>query len=104
MGETGKKTFSLINEVNEASREQALGIEQINRAIHEMDKVTQQTAANAEQQAAAAEEMNAQAGQLASISKELDEVIYGQGGYRDGASMSIQGMQREGMYYITDQG
>lgn len=106
MGETGKKTFSLINEVNEASREQALGIEQINRAIHEMDKVTQQTAASAEQQAAAAEEMNAQAGQLALISSELDVVIYGGGNHRNrgslGAELQSEAHKEGGVHLIEN--
>jgi hypothetical protein len=77
MGENGKKVTTLIQEVNEASREQAQGIDQINKAVHEMDKVTQQTAANAEESASASEEMNAQAIQMKEIANELMLVVEG---------------------------
>jgi methyl-accepting chemotaxis protein len=64
MGEEGKKTNDLIKEINAASAEQAQGIRQINQAILEMDKVTQQAASGAEEAASAAEEMAAQAQQM----------------------------------------
>jgi len=51
----------LAAEVASASREQTQGIQQINLAVSEMDKVTQANAANSEESAAAAEELNAQA-------------------------------------------
>ncbi|MBW1723588.1 MAG: hypothetical protein JRJ78_16260, partial [Deltaproteobacteria bacterium] len=67
--EHNKKVGKLIDEIAAASREQAQGIEQINFAVSEMDKVVQQNAANAEESASASEEMNAQAEQMkASIS------------------------------------
>ncbi|MCX7634923.1 MAG: methyl-accepting chemotaxis protein [Syntrophales bacterium] len=71
MGEEGKKTNTLIKEIDQAMHEQAQGIEQINRAIAEMDKVTQQTAANAEETASAAEELSAQASQMRSFVADL---------------------------------
>ena len=51
----------LVHEVAVASQEQAQGIDQINRAINDMNNVVQQIAATAEESASAAEEMNAQA-------------------------------------------
>lgn len=48
-------------EINEASREQAQGIAQVNKAVSEMDKVVQQNATNAEETALASEQMNIQA-------------------------------------------
>jgi len=51
----------LVTEVASASREQTEGIAQINAAVGQMDKVTQNNAASAEESAAAAEELNAQA-------------------------------------------
>ncbi len=77
MGENGKKVTALIQEVNEAAGEQAQGIDQINKAMHEMDKVTQQTAANAEESASASEEMNAQALQMKEIAEELKLIVEG---------------------------
>ncbi len=51
----------LAAEVAAASREQSQGITQINAAVGEMDRVTQNNAASAEESAAAAEELKAQA-------------------------------------------
>ena len=51
----------LVEEVSEASRQQAQGIDQVTQAIAQMEKVTQTTAATAEESAAASEELNAQA-------------------------------------------
>ncbi len=56
----GEKTAA----ITEASRNQTAGIGQINKAMDEMDKVTQQNAAAAEESASAAEELNAQAEQM----------------------------------------
>ncbi len=55
------KVGELVGEIAAASKEQAQGIDQINTAVSQMDKVTQQTAANAEESASASEELNAQA-------------------------------------------
>ncbi|MBK8167799.1 MAG: MCP four helix bundle domain-containing protein [bacterium] len=44
-----------------SSRQQSIGISQVNLAVGQMDKVTQSNAAGAEQSASAAEELNAQA-------------------------------------------
>lgn len=51
----------LVDEVSEASRQQAQGIDQVSQAITQMEKVTQSSAATAEESAAASEELNAQA-------------------------------------------
>ncbi|MBI4799427.1 MAG: cache domain-containing protein, partial [Desulfarculus sp.] len=62
--QSAQRVDDLINEIAAASGEQAQGIEQISRAMADMDKVTQQNAAGAEQTAAAAEEMSAQTGHV----------------------------------------
>jgi methyl-accepting chemotaxis protein len=51
--------------ISAASAEQAVGIEEVNQAIGQMDQVTQQNAALVEQAAAAADSMHEQAMQLA---------------------------------------
>jgi methyl-accepting chemotaxis protein len=71
------KVGELVGEIAAASQEQAQGIDQINKAVVEMDTVTQQTAANAEESAAASEEMNAQAEQMKSVSFTLVNIIGG---------------------------
>jgi methyl-accepting chemotaxis protein len=71
------KTTDLISEIAAASAEQAQGIDQVNAAVSQMDKVTQQNAANAEESASASEELSAQAEQMDSIVKDLAVIIGG---------------------------
>ena len=75
--ELSGKISQLVDEIATASEEQAHGIQQVNTAVAEMDKVTQQTAANAEESASAAEEMNAQATQMRGYIDDLAAVIGG---------------------------
>ncbi len=49
VSKSAAKVADLVSEIAAASSEQAQGIDQINKAVAEMDKVTQQTAANAEE-------------------------------------------------------
>jgi len=58
---TTKKTSDLLQEVAAASGEQASGVNQINRAMAQLDQVTQRNAAAAEELSSTAEEMNSQA-------------------------------------------
>lgn len=67
----------LVAQVANASREQTQGISQINTAVGEIDKVTQNNAANAEESAAAAEELNAQAATLNDSVGELLRLVGG---------------------------
>ena len=59
-----KKVNDLIAEIAAASKEQSQGIEQVNTAVSQMDKVTQQNAANSEESASAAEELSSQSEEL----------------------------------------
>ncbi len=77
--EIAMKVGNLVDEIAAASSEQAQGIEQINKAIHEMDKVVQQNAANAEESASASEELNSQAFAMRDIVGELVQVVGGNG-------------------------
>ena len=72
-----KKVTELVSEIAAASGEQAQGIDQINKAVAEMDKVTQQTAANAEDSSNVSREMNTQAGQMKGVIGELVKVVGG---------------------------
>jgi methyl-accepting chemotaxis protein len=71
------KIGDLIGEIAVASSEQAKGIEQVNIAVSEMDKVTQQNAATAEESASASEELNAQAEQMKGMVNELVIIVGG---------------------------
>ena len=62
-----KKVSDIVGEINAASDEQASGIDQINSAVAQMDKSTQQNAAMVEQAAAAAESMTEQARALTEL-------------------------------------
>jgi len=59
-----KKVSDIIAEIAAASMEQSEGIEQVNKAISQMDEMTQQNAALVEEAAAASESMGEQAGNL----------------------------------------
>ncbi|HMC43823.1 MAG TPA: methyl-accepting chemotaxis protein, partial [Caballeronia sp.] len=59
-----KRVSDIISEISAASNEQTGGIEQINRAVAQMDEVTQQNAALVEEAAAAAASLEQQAAQL----------------------------------------
>jgi methyl-accepting chemotaxis protein len=76
------KVGELVGEIAAASSEQAQGIEQINTAVVEMDKVTQQNAAGAEESASASEEMNAQAEQMKHMVNELVRIVGGNNAQR----------------------
>jgi len=76
---TTSKVGELVGEISAASNEQAQGIGQVNIAVTEMDKVTQQNAANAEESASASEELNAQAHEMKSMVEELMAMVNGAG-------------------------
>jgi len=77
VAESSAKVGDIVSEIAEASKEQSSGIEQVNIAITEMDKVVQQNAANAEESASASEEMNAQADQLRDYVGDLVMLVTG---------------------------
>jgi len=64
--ESVKRVTDVVSEISAASNEQSVGIDEINRAVAQMDEVTQQNAALVEQAAAAAQSMQEQAARLAS--------------------------------------
>ena len=59
-----EKTAELVQEISSASKEQSYGIEQINKAIIQLESVTQQNASSSEELASTAEELSGQADQL----------------------------------------
>lgn len=59
-----QQTAELVQEISASSREQDVGVEQINIAIQQLDQVTQQNASVSEEMAATAEELASQAAQL----------------------------------------
>ena len=61
------KVTEIVAEIASTAREQASGIEHVNTAMTEMNKVTQQNAANSEESSSAAEELSGQAQELAAM-------------------------------------
>lgn len=61
-----KKTGDITGEIAMASKEQAVGVNQITEAMDQVDQVTQTMASNSEESAASSEEMSAQAIQMKS--------------------------------------
>lgn len=70
-------TDALVAEIASAANEQALGIQQINNAMAQMDKVTQGNAASAEESASAAEELDAQAETMRDLVGQLRQLVGG---------------------------
>ena len=66
------KVKTLVDEVSLGSHEQTRGIEQVAKALTQMEQVTQQSAANAEEGAAAAEQLTAQASTLMDVVEQLN--------------------------------
>jgi methyl-accepting chemotaxis protein len=71
------KVADLVSEISAASNEQAQGVDQVNTAVAQMDKITQGNAANAEESASASEELSAQAEQLNAMVSELRLLVNG---------------------------
>ena len=65
----------LVDEVNIGSQEQSRGMEQISRAILQMEQVTQKTAAGAEESASAGTELDGYALTLRTLVHEMREMV-----------------------------
>lgn len=73
--EDSARVLSLVNEMNSASKEQAHGVEQIAKAVQEMQHITQSTAASSEEGAAASEELSAQAQSVLEVVGKLNAMV-----------------------------
>ena len=68
---------TLVDEVNLGSQEQSRGIDQIVKAISQMEQVTQKNAAGAEEGASAAEQLTAQSETLKDVVARLNTMVGG---------------------------
>jgi len=75
--DSSAKVSDLVAEIAAASKEQTQGIDQVNIAVNQMDKVTQQNASTAEESASASEEMSAQVEALKGLVDDLVLVVEG---------------------------
>ncbi len=69
------KSSELVREITAASNEQAMGIEQVNKAVTEMDKVVQQNAGSAEESASASTEMSIEAEKMKGFVGQLVDLV-----------------------------
>jgi methyl-accepting chemotaxis protein len=90
VAESASKVGELVGEIAAASKEQAQGIEQVNIAVTEMDKVVQTNAANSEETASASEEMNAQAEEMKGFVENLAALVGGSSNGQNGNSGSAK--------------
>ena len=65
--DSAKRVGDIIGEITAASAEQSMGIGQVNQAVGDIDRMTQQNAALVEESAAAAESLREQAARLAQL-------------------------------------
>jgi len=70
-----KRVTEIVTAITTASQEQSMGIDQVNQAMAQIDRVTQQNAALVEEAAASAESLQDQASQLVSaiVAFKLDD-------------------------------
>jgi methyl-accepting chemotaxis protein len=75
VSQRSSRVGGLVKEIAAATGEQASGIEQVNRALTDVDGITQRNAASAEQSAAASETMSAQARRMRLSIQELTGLV-----------------------------
>ena len=75
MTERSSRVKELVDRVNVGSQEQARGMDQIQTAVAEMEKVTQKNAAGAEESASAGAELSGHADYLRSLVREMREMV-----------------------------
>ncbi|HUI77846.1 MAG TPA: methyl-accepting chemotaxis protein [Bryobacteraceae bacterium] len=77
IAEDSAKIKVLVDDVNVSSQEQTRGIEQVAKAVAQMEQVTQENAASAEESAASVAELNGKSEILQGIVAELTQVAGG---------------------------
>ncbi len=75
MVEEIEATSQILDEVSQATNEQALGISQINHAVTQLDEVTQANAAHSQETAATSKELSSQVEQLQSVVGDLQRLM-----------------------------
>ncbi len=75
--ESVEKVSGLVSEISAASKEQAQGIDQINKAVSSMDHIVQQNAASSEESASASKQLNSQAFNMKNLVNRLASLVEG---------------------------
>ena len=88
-----QKTAELVQEINASSAEQAQGIDQVTKAIHQLDQVIQTNSGSTEQMSSASEELSAQAEQLLDTASFFKVKDSGSAGSRSGRATARSSRQ-----------
>jgi methyl-accepting chemotaxis protein len=90
---------TLVVEISAASKEQAVGIEQMNSVMSEMDNVVQSNASASEESASAAEELSSQAAELKHMVGELVSLVgsAGNGAHVNGSGSAFLRQIKQGV-------
>ena len=78
MSKSSIKAAELVKEIATGSREQSVGIGQINQAVEQLDKATQQNAAKAEEASSVSHNLDDEAKELGKIVNKLTSIVKGQ--------------------------
>jgi methyl-accepting chemotaxis protein len=93
LSQNSAKGGEIVSGIAESSSEQARGVDQINRAVSDMDGVVQKNTLNAGESASAAEELKRQAGRMNEIVEALVALVGNIGaGADDGEGGSVEGI------------
>lgn len=79
ISENARMVASMVTEITHASKEQAQGVQEINKAISQLDQVTQQNSSVAQRSSSQAEQLNKEAQVLASAVDSLVTFVNGAG-------------------------
>ena len=90
---TSKKMGELVGEIAAANGQQSQGIEEINIAVGEMDRVVQQNAGTAEESASASEQMHGQAERMKDMVVELVAIVQGADAARKETGVSFESVR-----------
>jgi methyl-accepting chemotaxis protein len=75
--ENARSMTTMISEITNASKEQAQGVQEINKAISQLDQVTQQNSSVAQQSATQADHLNSEAHSLSNAVVQLVQFLEG---------------------------
>ena len=99
ISESASKVGDLVAEIAAASNEQAQGVDQINNAVVEMDKVVQSNAASAEESASSSQEMIVQAEKMKAMVAGLVSLVEGRQ-----KTTAAQGASRPRTAFVSKRG
>ena len=84
----------IISNMTSASQEQSIGVSEVNRAVTQLDRVTQDNAASASTNAHSVQEMNDQVEALLGVVQELQTVVSGDGSGSTGYEVASDGFEK----------